>query len=313
MKMPLKVRKSILASALLLTSTVALFAADGPEVEKKKMYSKSYSLDGNDKININNQFGEVKITTWTKNEVKVDISITAKAGSDERAQDILDNITISDSKSGDEISFKTNIDKQDGKGERRNNKNESQGMEINYEVSLPATSALILENQFGKSFVPDMSGPVEITQKFGDLVVGNVSNIKSLKVEFGSLVAESISNCKVVIKFSKAEIKKMSGTIRGNFEFCEKVKLPLDNGVTDLNLNNSYSKIEISVPNGFGGDFDIHTSFGEFKNSSSLAIKEDKDDDENHGPRFDKDFTGKTGNGACKVNIKSSFGTIKII
>ena len=313
MKKHIEVRKYLLASALLLVSTAWAFAADGPDVEKKKTYSKSYSIDGNDKVNINNQFGEVKIVTWGKSEVKVEVSITAKAGSDEKAQAILDNIKIEDSKSAGEVSFKTIMGKEEWKGDHKNKNNESQGMQIDYEVSMPAGNPLNLQNQFGKTFVPDMNGPVEITQKFGDLIAGNLPNVKELHVEFGSVVAESISNCKIVVKFSKAEIKKMNGTIKGNFEFCDKVKLPLDNSVTDFNLNNSYSKIEITVASSFGGNFEIHTSFGEFKNNSSLVIKEEKDEDENHGPRFDKDFNGKTGNGARKVKIHSSFGSIKLI
>ncbi|MEO5683756.1 MAG: hypothetical protein ABIQ88_14015 [Chitinophagaceae bacterium] len=311
MKKHTEVRKYIMTTALLLITATCLFAADGPEIEKKKSYSKSYSISGNDKVNINNQFGEVKINTWGKSEVKVEVNITAKASSDERAQAILDNISIEDSKNSDGVSFKTTMGKQEWKGDKKGSNN--QGMEINYEISMPASSPLILTNQFGKTIVPDMSGPIEITQKFGDLTAGNLSNAKELHVEFGSAVVESISNCKVVIKFSKAEIKKMSGTIKGNFEFCDKVKLSLDNAVTDFSLNNSYSKIEIAVAGSFGGDFYIHTSFGDFKNSSALALKEQKEDDENHGPRFDKDYSGKTGNGACKVKINSSFGSVKFI
>ncbi|MEO6314342.1 MAG: hypothetical protein ABIU63_14025 [Chitinophagaceae bacterium] len=311
MKKHTKLYKHILSGALLLATCSTLFAAPGPDVEKTKTYSKSYSISNNDKVNINNQFGEVKITTWNKNEVKVDVTITAKSSSDERAQAILDNITIEDSKNGDGVSFKTTMGKQEFKGDKKGNNN--QGMEINYEVSMPASSALNLQNQFGKSFVPDMSGSVEIVQKFGELVAGNLPNAKDLHVEFGSAVVESIGNCKIVIKFSKAEIKKMNGSIKSNFEFCDKIKLTLDNNVTDFTMNNSYSKIEIAVAGSFGGDFEIHTSFGDFKNSSSLSLKEEKDDDENHGPRFDKDYSGKVGNGACKVKIKSSFGTVRFI
>ncbi len=94
------------------------------------------------------------------------------------------------------------------------------------------------------------------------------------------------------------------------------MKLPLDNSVTDFNLNNSYSNIDLSVANDFSGDFQVHTNFGNFHNKSTLVIKddqkEDKDDDE-HGPKFDKDFSGKSGSGACKVKMKSSFGNIRLM
>ena len=314
MKKHTEVRKYLITAALLLVTSTWLFAADGgPDVEKKKTYSKSYPIGGNDKININNQFGEVKIITWGKGEVKVDVTITVKGSSEERAQSILDNISIEDSKSGDGVSFKTNIGKQEWKGDKKNGNNSNQSMEINYEVNMPAGNPLNLENQFGKTYVPDMSGPVEITQKFGDLVAGNLTNIKDLHVEFGSAVVESIGNCKVVIKFSKAEIKKLSGAIKGTFEYCDKLRLTLNNNVSDFSINNQFSKIEVTVADGFNGDFDIHTNFGEFHNSTPIVIKENKDSDEDHGPRFDKDYSGKSGSGACKVKIKSSFGTVKFI
>ena len=311
MKKHTEVRKYIITAALLLVTCTWLFAADGPEVEKRKSYSKSYSIGANDKISINNQFGEVKINTWGKSEVKVDVSIIVSGNSDERAQAILDNISIDDSKNSEGVSFKTNIGKHDNHGDRKNNN--SQKMEINYEVSMPAGNPLDLDNQFGKTFVPDLTGPVEITQKFGDLVAGNLSNAKELTVEFGSVVAESVNNCKVVIKFSKAEIKKMGGSIKSTFEYCDKVKLTLNNNTTDFSVNNQFSKIEVSVSSEFNGDFDIHTNFGEFHNSTPIVIKETKDSDEDHGPKFDKDYSGKSGSGATKVKIKSSFGTVRFI
>jgi len=312
MKKHTKVRKYIMTAALLLVTCTWLFAGDGPDTEKRKTYSKSYPVGASDKVSINNQFGQVKISTWTKSEVKVDVTIIVTGNNEEKLQDILDDISIQDAKTSEGVSFKTNFNNREYKGSKKHGDG-NKSMEINYEVSMPASNPLNLENQFGKSFVPDMSGPVELTQKFGDLVAGNLTNAKELHVEFGSVVAESINNCKVVIKFSKAEIKKLNGTIKANFEYCDKVKLALTNNVSEFSVNNQFSKIEVTVSDGFNGDFDIHTNFGEFHNSTPIVIKEAKEDDEEHGPKFDKDYSGKSGSGACKVKIKSSFGTVRFI
>ncbi len=308
MKKHIEVRRLIITTCLLLVFAGGLFAKDEPGTEKRKTYTKTYALASNDKVTIENQFGEVKIIIWNKAEVQTDVTIIARGSSDERAQDILDHINIEDGKNSDGVYFKTNMKNQNNKGKGEHN----QKMEINYEVHMPAGNPLDLTNSFGSSTVPDMTGPVELTQKFGDMVAGNLSNAKEIRVEFGSIAVDNISNCKMVVKFSKAEIKKMSGNIKLNFEYCDKVKLSLDNSVTDLNINNSFSEVQIAVASGYGGDFDIHTSFSDLKNAGALGIKEEKDEDE-HGPRFDKDYTGKTGNGSNKVKIKSSFGNIKFI
>ena len=312
MKKHIEARKYIITAALLLVTSTWLFATDGPDIEKRKTYSKSYNIGSTDKISISNQFGQVRINTWNKSEVKVDVTIIVTGSNEEKLQAIIDDITIEDNKGSDGVSFKTNFNNRESK-ENKKHGDGNKSMEINYEVNMPASNPFVLNNQFGKSFVPDMSGPVELTQKFGDLVAGNLTNAKELHVEFGSVVAESVNNCKIVVKFSKAEIKKLSGAIKASFEYCDKVKLALTNNTSDFNVNNQFSTIEVAVSDGFSGDFDIHTNFGEFHNSTPIVIKEAKEDDDEHGPKFDKDYSGKSGSGACKVKIKSSFGKVRFI
>src|SRR6478752_4980106 len=94
----IKHSKSSILIALLLVVTSFALANNDPLIEKTKSYSKSYNISNKDKINIENSFGEMKLITWAKNEIKVDVTITAKGGTEERAQQILDHISIEDSK-----------------------------------------------------------------------------------------------------------------------------------------------------------------------------------------------------------------------
>src|ERR1700709_1080301 len=83
----------------LLSLPASGFANNGDGVEKKKTINKSYNVTSTDKLNIENSFGDVVIHTWDKNEIKVDIEIAANASTDERAQKILDEIAVTDSRS----------------------------------------------------------------------------------------------------------------------------------------------------------------------------------------------------------------------
>src|SRR6476619_6617276 len=71
-----------------------------PKFKKTKSYTKSYNLGSSDKVSLYNQFGEMKLMTWDKNEVKVDVTIIGKSDEEARAQEILDRISIVDSKEG---------------------------------------------------------------------------------------------------------------------------------------------------------------------------------------------------------------------
>ncbi len=102
---------------LLSTAVCAFFlffalnarAGNDPEVEKTKAYTKTYTISGSDKISVNNQFGEVKIIGWNKNEVKVDVTVISRSSTDERAQEILDRISIEDGKNSGGVYFKTTM------------------------------------------------------------------------------------------------------------------------------------------------------------------------------------------------------------
>jgi hypothetical protein len=103
--------------------------AGGDQSEKKKSYSKSYPVSGNDKISLTNSFGELRINTWDKNEVKVDVTITGKGSTDERAQEIIDRITIEDGKSSSGVYFKTNFKNDDDKNWKKGDKDgKNEGM-----------------------------------------------------------------------------------------------------------------------------------------------------------------------------------------
>ena len=80
MKKPLFNTGLLLACLFTLTVSFAQDKErDEPKFKKNKSYSKSYNLGSSDKVSLSNQFGEMKLVTWDKNEIKVDVTITGKS------------------------------------------------------------------------------------------------------------------------------------------------------------------------------------------------------------------------------------------
>jgi hypothetical protein len=284
-----------------------------PKFKKTKSYSKSYNLASSDKISLVNQFGEMKLNTWDKNEIKVDVTITGKSDIEQRAQEILDNISITDSKTGSAVSFETKFN-DNKKNQNKNDKEEhhNEGMQIDYTVYLPAGNALTVQNQFGKLIIPDYRGEADITCKFGSLTTGKLSNPKEVDVEFGEANIGQLDGGKLSIKFSEGTVNKLSGNVKTNLEFSQ-VKLNIDNDLKSLDLSNSYSTIYLDVEKNLSAAYDITSSHGEFTNKTSFAIKdESKDDDNRYGPRFTHKYSGTSGSGTSKLKVNSSFGEIII-
>jgi hypothetical protein len=273
------------------------------EFVKNKAVNKSYNVSSSDKLTVQNSFGEVNVHTWNKNEIKVDVSIEVSSNVEATAQKIIDGISIADSKSGGDISFKTN-----NKG-TNNSKGEKTTMRINYDISMPASNSLHIQNEFGATIIPDFKGEVDLSSKFGSLTTGNLSNVKGINVEFGSAKIESVVNGPLTIKYSSAEIGKLSGNIKLTLEFSSATKINIDNSLTGLDAKVSYSTLNLKPVGDPAVSYTISTSFGSFKNRTNVKFDSDEEDDDK-GPKFDHNYNGKSGGGNVPVKIKSSFGKV---
>ena len=287
-------------------------SGDEPLVEKKKTYTKTYPLGGGDRVNLNNSFGELKINTWDKNEIKVDITMTGKGSTDEIAQEMLDHIEIQDNKTGSTVSFKTKIDNDDKDWKKHDKtKYRNSGFSIDYVVYLPSKTRLDATNQFGAMSIGDYTGEVSLESKFGSLTAGKLSNPKNVGVEFGTGSIASMNGGDLSIKFSRAEVKNLDGTVNAKFEHSG-VKIAIDNNLKELNIKNNFTQLMLDASTNLSANFDVHTNFSELRNKTSFNIKEEKDDDDDkhRGPKFDRKYSGKSGSGTLPIKIRSEFGDV---
>jgi hypothetical protein len=299
---------------LLTILSIVLFphllkAGSDNSIEKKRTISKSYIVSSSDKLSIVNSFGTVTVSTWEKNEIRVDVEIGVHAATEEKAQAMMDEIKVNDSQGNQNISFKTDIGNM-GKG--KGNSDERR-FYVDYKITMPEKNPLVIENSFGKTVVPNFMGTTNITSKFGELNAGNLVNNAVIHVEFGKANVGNLNNADVVFKYnSQSTIGGLAGNSKVHIEFCSQVNLTITDKLTDLGLFESYSTIRLKVPDNLSAKFDIHTNFGSFDNHTDYQIEETKDD-ESSGPKFDKDYSGTIGTGNTKIKIKSSFGNIKVV
>jgi hypothetical protein len=284
-----------------------------PKFKKQKSYTKSYSVSSGDRISLENQFGEMKFITWDRNEVKVDVAITGSSDDETRAQQILDRISIQDEKTGTGVSFKTKMTDQDkewNKGRKKGDRNYNEGMSINYTVYLPSGNPLTAKNQFGAMIVPDYRGEANLESQFGSLTTGKLTNAKNVKVAFGRADIGQVNNAKLDIQYSSGSINKLVGDIDARFQFCGPIKINVDNDVKSLDIDNSYSTLYLDLSKNLSASYNISTSYGSFKNKSNFKIDSNDKDREERGFNSATKYSGTSGGGGTKINVKSSFGSV---
>lgn len=293
-------------------------------VEQIKDYSKTYDVDANDKLVIDNSFGDVTVHTWNRNEFKVDvhIKVTANEG----------DVTISDTKINSVISFKTKIT-QNGRsifGARRTSSN----IVVNYTVYMPVKNPLEITNRFGAITLPDMAGRVVINSEHGQLIAkalssaGNIinvsygsANIESLResdlnTEYGSLVLVSADKLNANISYSSAKIGRIviSGNINtkyGGGLLIGDVSKTLKN----LTINSDYTNVKLGINDNENANFDVTIHNGNFNyNKSSNIYIAQKDSGQNKNKWSPtQNFKGHVGKGNADkmIFINSSYSTVK--
>ncbi|HEY9196648.1 MAG TPA: hypothetical protein VIM77_10295, partial [Mucilaginibacter sp.] len=309
----------------------------GDEVSKTKSYSKSYNVDANDVINIDNKFGRITVNTWAKNEVKVDVQIKVTTNSDEKAQKLLDNVSIKDGKDGDGVSFKTTISSDNDNNSSwgslfKGGRNQVRSIEVNYTVYMPAKNPLTISNKYGATDLPDLSGRLIINNSFGSLVAkslshaGNQIRVKygnatignltasDLDVAYGSLSLADCENLKANLSYSSAKIGRIKTSGNINVKFGGGVSIEdVDKNLKDLSVRSSYSSIKLGLGDEQGADFDVTVRYGSFNYGNrnvNFINKTPADGERGFNPT--KTYKGHFGKGGSDktITINSTFGSV---
>ncbi|MCO4293391.1 hypothetical protein NF867_10990 [Solitalea sp. MAHUQ-68] len=340
--------KFLLMAFLLLA--VEASAKDGESagfgVEKTKKVIRAYQVSTKDKLFIDNKFGSVTINTWEKSEFKVEITVIANDNSDEKAQKQLDRVTISDSKSGNEVRFVTNI----ASGNSWNWKgDDKKGLEVNYSVYMPSSNSLSIINKYGPTKIADFNGPLSVDQSYGGFTAGNLkSNSNSIIIRYGSGTVESVKTGSFDVSYSKLSIGKagnvsvvhrygnldidevdqlsadidysgirinqinQSGSI--NSKYSSGVKLNnVSRSLKSLVINAAYSGVSLSFADDAAFDVSVNVSYGDFgyNHDKSTTLTESGADGKNWKPS--KSFSGHYGSGTIngKIAITTRYGNVK--
>ncbi|WP_316819589.1 hypothetical protein [Pedobacter gandavensis] len=242
---------------------------DAEDPGKSKTFSKTFTVDAGDKLNISNKYGAVVIKTWDKREVKVDVDIKAYSKDADDAQRLLDETSIDAGKSGDQITFKTNIGIRDGRygSQVKNGKVVwRREVKVNYVVYMPSNMPLTVSNQYGGLNIADFSGPISARVQYGSLVAGSLNSTNNyVNVQYGQTDIGHLN--KGVIRQQYGASLKLGtvgtleldaqyvgvaiGTIKGDAVIKQQYGNGLNIGsVSNLDLDAQYTNVNVATVNG---------------------------------------------------------------
>ena len=331
-------------------------------VEKKKNVTFSYIVNSTDKISLENQFGDIKVSFWNKNEVKVEVFILANATSDERASNFIQMVDVVGKKIEGQVSIKTIIDREEGNYKNntwnwKGGSDDKNSLKVDYKVFMPKNNALKVKNSFGNTYLPTFANMLTVHQSYGKLIAEDITNPKSdvhlefckgsyirsmsggklkasysgIKMEkaddfdfnnsFGDIDIKEVGKMDAKISYSSGLIGMISESSNLRLEFSGGFKLGgLGKNVKELDINASYSPVNLTLSDNISYDFEVKANYGDFaypvNKGVSFTTNSETDAKKNGGQHSfnpTKYYIGKIGKGSteCKIIVNSNFSSVK--
>jgi hypothetical protein len=206
----------------------------------KKEVDQTFAAPKNAALLINNNYGDVHIKTWKRKTIFVKVSISTSSADPVRAAALLKSIHIDLAKVADSISCTAAIGSPihiRAMNEPDTGKNSrpititilpAKWCTVNFEVYLPATQALHIENMFGNVTMGDYAGPLNINEQFGDFTAGNLSGPVHFDLQQGNLRIGHLNLGLLNVKtFDHVKIGNLSGRLSGQFQLGRQMDIKL--------------------------------------------------------------------------------------
>ncbi len=191
-----KLKRGVALLALLFIGFQSYALHEFDLITETTKISKEYTVSADSKLQIDNQFGDIDIYTWSENKIVIEVYVSVDATSDEYARKAIEKIDIDFDQNGKIVTAKTinNLAKTGKKIKE---------FHINYKVRMPASNDLDVKNNFGDLSLDKLFGIASIKVEHGSVNIGKLTNPRcAIDVTFGRLAANELTTAEITIRHS---------------------------------------------------------------------------------------------------------------
>lgn len=179
-----------------------------------KSVNRRFRISPETRVEIANKYGQVKINTWNKDSVVIDIKVRVEDKKLSKLEKTISGIDFDITSSGHFLIVRTKVGETSTSFEKEmQNLKETlmltdSKIEINYNVWMPASAQLQVENKFGDIFIDDYSGEIEISLSNGNLKSHDFKGKAKLTFSFADATINQLNVAQMNCSYSDVYIKK---------------------------------------------------------------------------------------------------------
>lgn len=174
-----------------------------------KVVNKEFDISNRGTVELKNAHGEIKIETNESDKVEVEVIISVLAKSEDAAEEVFDRIDLDFQNSEDWVKAETRINSVKSTWKKWLNwGNDNTSFTIDYNVKMPKTCKLELNNRHGNSFVDEVEGQVKVEIRHGNIRLEGVSNSIEVDVAHGNITIGKALDLDGIVRHGKLKLKE---------------------------------------------------------------------------------------------------------
>jgi len=146
------------------------FSNDDTFISKQKSIKKTYIVNSNAGIDIDNKYGNISVSTWDEDKIDLDITIKVTGGNENWVNEKLNSIDVDITALKSMVTAITKIGNSSLKS-----KGSSNSFEINYVIKIPKNGTIKLNNKYGNINVLALESTTDISCKYGKVTLGKLN------------------------------------------------------------------------------------------------------------------------------------------
>jgi DUF4097 and DUF4098 domain-containing protein YvlB len=230
-------------------------------------------------LSVETDFGSITIRGEDTTECNVVADVTVRAPTEQEAEEIAQKVKVHLAPQGSNLLLYVEHP------ELKNNRS----VGVSFEITVPRNIEIRCETSYGSIEVEDIIGSINADTSFASITCLNVQGDLDLDTSYGSVECDNITSKSI-------EAESSFGSI--NIECSPST--PAD---INADIETSYGNIRFVAAPDFAGSVSAETSFGSIKTDLPIMVIGEISKDE---------ITGTIGEGEGYLNLKTSFGSIRI-
>ncbi len=345
----MKAIKFKIALLLLIVPLTMMAREHKGRYKKEKKISKTYIVNPDVSLNVNNKYGNVFVTTWNENKTAIDVVITVSGNKESNVDKRLSSIDVDIDATKSSVQAKTKIGSFNG----------NTSMEINYTIKIPKNGSIDLNNMYGRITLGKIYGKAMLRCQYGNLDIeelnstNNTINIQycdnskiwlmkagNIKIQYSDITLAKAENLEVKSEYSDikiGEIKELNYNSQyGDVTIAKSERITGKSSYSDLNAENVSELLDVTIEYGdlkmalgkWTKNVTVKASYSDIlllyhreskfnfelfmEYSDTGGDKRDFKYTTIHEKDFNSHYVGQYGGGGNnKIYIKTSYGDIK--